>query len=86
MWQYYYPKVRRRTNNHGEYDNMFINVNKQISMYVPLSDDKHRFVRDNSKSALESETNSVQDKMQSEKISENFFSDKIFFRLNFVSD
>ena len=36
---------------------------------IPLSDDKHRFVRDNSKSALEIH-NDIQD---------NFFPDKIFF-------
>ena len=48
-------------------------------MYIPLSDDKHRFVRDNSKRALE-----IQDKIQfktnsvREKVREFFFPTKIF--------
>ena len=60
-------------------------------MYVPLTDDKHRKVRDSSKKCtgnlrqFSPRQNAVQDKIQS-KI---FFSngqEKIFFRLNFVSD
>ena len=53
-------------------------------VYILLSDDKHRFVRDTSKNALE-----IRDKIQSKTI---FFYDKIFSRtglchtLNFVSD
>ena len=56
-------------------------------MYVPLGDDKHRFVRDSSFCTLEIQDN----------IRDNFFSDKIVFPtknyfmefclgLNFVSD
>ena len=47
---------------------------ESLLRYVfPLSDDKHRFVRDSSKSTLEiQDKNSVQDK------TENFFPDKIF--------
>ena len=45
-----------------------------------LSDDKHRFDRDNSKKAhWKSETNSVRDKIQSKKISDNFFPIIFFF-------
>ena len=56
-------------------------------MDVPLSDDKHRFVRDNSKKCngvqdkFSLRQDVVQDKIQSEKISENFFFlTKFFFR------
>ena len=59
-------------------------------MYIPFSDDQHRFVLDNSKNALE-----IQDKIQSERkfenfFEQNFFSDKILSPtkeiLRFVSD
>ena len=42
-------------------------------MYLPLSDDKHRFVRDSfKKSTLEIQDN-VRDKIQSEKKIQEFF-------------
>ena len=47
-------------------------------MFIPLGDDKHRFVRYNSnESALE-----IRDKIQSETISENFFSENNFSSKN----
>ena len=57
----------------------FIYSVNYCGMYVPHSDDRHQFVRDSSKSTLEIRDN-VQDKIQSEKKSENFFSDKFFFQ------
>ena len=53
-------------------------------MYISLSDDKHRKVRDSSKKCTGNpRQNVVQDKIQSE----NFFPMvRIFFRLNFLSD
>ena len=48
-------------------------------MYILLSDEKHRFVRDNSKKVHgKSETNSVQEEYsEEEKQSENFYWKKI---------
>ena len=49
-------------------------------MYILLSDDKHRFVQDNSKNALE-----IQDKIQSKTKFEIFFPTN-FSQQNFFSD
>ena len=43
-------------------------------MFIPLSDDKHQFVRDNLKKHIGNlRQNSVRDKIQSETKSKNFF-------------
>ena len=48
-------------------------------MYIPLSDDKHRFVRDNSKKCTGNlRQNSVQDKIREFFFQQKLFSDKIF--------
>ena len=51
----------------------YAEANDQL-YYIPLCDDKHRFVETTRKSALE-----IRDKIQSETKSKNFFSDNNFF-------
>ena len=61
-------------------------------MYIPLSDDKHRFVRESIICALEIQDNILVNFFSYNFFSDNFFSDKkslflrLFLRLNFVSD
>ena len=54
--------------------NQYVYFNCYCGMYIPLSDDKHRFVRDSSKSALE-----IQDNVQHSFLLTIFFLTKKFF-------
>ena len=49
------------------------------SMYVPLSDDKHWFVQNSSLCAMD-----IQDNIWDKFFSDNFFSDKDFFFLDWI--